>query len=94
MKTVEFQSRIVADLKRELNAGRMELNRLYEIAEAALELSASHPKGIERQDILEFGMRFPECRFEMTNEIRQEESLADEAAATELRSLIKKREYE
>jgi hypothetical protein len=94
MKTVEFQSRILADLKRELASGRMELQRLSEIATATLELSRTHPKGIERQDILEFAMRFPECRFEMTHELRKEESLADEAAATELRSLIKKREYE
>jgi hypothetical protein len=94
MKTVEFQSRILADLKRELITGRIELERLSDIASAALELSNTHPKGIERQDILDFARRFPECRFEMTNELKREESLADEAAASELRSLIKKREYE
>lgn len=90
MKTVEFQTRILADLKRELTSGRMELGRLSDIASAALELSNSHPKGIERQDILKFMMRFPECRFEMQGEIKEEETLADDAAATELRSLIKK----
>jgi hypothetical protein len=90
MKTAEFQARILADLKRELTAGHMELERLSEIASAAIELGNSHPKGIERKEILEFATRFPECRFEMTNELKEEESLADEVAATELRSLIKK----
>lgn len=94
MKTVEFQSRILADLKRELAVGRIDLERLSAIASAALELSGRHPKGIERKDILTFAMQFPECRFEMTNELKREESLADEAAASELRSLIDKQKYE
>lgn len=94
MKTVEFQARVLKDLKRELSSGRISLERLAEIAKAALEVSNSHPKGIERKDVLSFAMQFPECHFEMTDELRREESLADEAAATELRSLIKKREYE
>ncbi len=94
MKIRDFQTRILADIKRELVGGRLELGRLSDIAIATLELSHSHPEGIEHSDILAFALRFPECHFEITEEIAREGQKADEYAAEELRSLIRKKTYE
>ncbi len=85
MTKEEFQKDVLQEIKRELEKGNVPLDRMRELAAAALDLGQKYPKEIPDAEALEIVHRFSEIAASTAAELKEEMKEADETKIDEIR---------
>lgn len=85
MTKEEFQKNVLAEIKRELEKGNVPLERMRELAGAALDLGQKYPSEIPDDEALEIVHRYAEIASSTAAEIKEEMKEEDKSKAEEIR---------
>ncbi len=85
MTKEEFQKNVLSEIKRELEKGDVPLDRMRELAGAALDLGQKYPSEIPDEEALEIVRRFSEIAAATANEIKAEMKEGDDSKIDEIR---------
>lgn len=81
----EFQKNVLEEITRELGKGDVPLERVRELAAAALDLGAKYPAEIPNEEAMEIVRRYAEIAKDTSAEIKNEMKKDDEGKIDEIR---------
>ncbi|MEY4744093.1 MAG: hypothetical protein RL272_38 [Candidatus Parcubacteria bacterium] len=85
MTKEEFQKNVLHEIKRELEKGDVPLERMRELAGAALEIGQRYPADIPDEEALEIVHRFSEITGATAGELKKEMKDGDQSEIDEIR---------
>jgi len=88
MMKEEFQKNVLQEIKRELEKGEVPLDRMRELAAAALDLGAKYPAEIPTEEAVELVHQFSEIAKDTSAELKTEMHEDDQDKIDEIRRSI------